>query len=362
MREFDLWLTHGSDLADRAVELLAAAGVAEDIGGQGSRIGIKPNLVLPRPASQGATTHPEIAEGVIRYLHQHGFKNLVILEGSWVGDRTEAAFAVCGYQALSAKTGVPLIDTKKDSWKNQDAAGLEIAVCDSVMALDYLINLPVMKGHCQTNITCAMKNLKGLIPDREKRRFHTLGLHKPIARLASLMPRGFTLVDAVCGDLDFEEGGNPVRRDQLIGGFDQVLVDAWVCRAMGFDLEEVPYIGMAERLGLGSANVDSARVAVLQKPGMPVSARNSRKVAQLLSRVDQREACSACCAALVFALHRLSRQGERRAAALPLSIGQGFKGRGGDMGIGSCTAGFARHVKGCPPQAADIIGFLKEQA
>ena len=26
--------------------------------------------------------------------------------------------------------------------------------------LDFMINVPVMKGHCQTKITCALKNMK----------------------------------------------------------------------------------------------------------------------------------------------------------------------------------------------------------
>ena len=37
-------------------------------------------------------------------------------------------------------------------------------ICDSALALDFLINDPVLKGHCQTKITCALKNMKGLIP------------------------------------------------------------------------------------------------------------------------------------------------------------------------------------------------------
>ena len=34
-------------------------------------------------------------------------------------------------------------------------------------------------------MTCALKNLKGCLPDREKRRFHALGLTKPIAALGA---------------------------------------------------------------------------------------------------------------------------------------------------------------------------------
>ena len=44
-------------------------------------------------------------------------------------------------------------------------------ICCRALDADFLINLPVLKGHCQTAMTCALKNCKGCIPDREKRRF-----------------------------------------------------------------------------------------------------------------------------------------------------------------------------------------------
>lgn len=41
-------------------------------------IGLKPNLVLAKPSSSGATTDPMIVEGIIEYLYSKGYKNLVI--------------------------------------------------------------------------------------------------------------------------------------------------------------------------------------------------------------------------------------------------------------------------------------------
>ena len=49
------------------------------------RIGIKPNLVAPMEAYWGGTTHPEVVAGIVEYLQEKGFSNLVIMEGSWVG-------------------------------------------------------------------------------------------------------------------------------------------------------------------------------------------------------------------------------------------------------------------------------------
>lgn len=44
-----------------------------------------------------------------------------------------------------------------------------------------------------------------------------MGLHKPIAHLATVVPNDFILVDNICGDLDFEEGGNPVTMNRNYG-------------------------------------------------------------------------------------------------------------------------------------------------
>ncbi len=59
------------------------------------------------------------------------------------------------------------MDLKHDKATAVTAAGLNFTVCQTALGLDYLINVPVLKAHCQTNLTCALKNLKGCIPDRE---------------------------------------------------------------------------------------------------------------------------------------------------------------------------------------------------
>ena len=158
MKSNELLMIYGTEYKEMAKQLLEAADLAGRIPDAGSRIGLKPNLVSPSEASWGATTHPEIVAGTIEYLKEHGFENLVILEGSWVGDKTAEAFEVCGYDRLVREYGVEFIDTQKDSFHTKDCAGMELEICDSVEHLDFLINLPVLKGHCQTRITCASRS------------------------------------------------------------------------------------------------------------------------------------------------------------------------------------------------------------
>lgn len=228
MNQNEIWMIQGTDYKENTKHLLEAADLETEIKkkngeNKNCKIGIKPNLVAPSEASYGGTTHPEVVEGMIEYLQERGYQNLVILEGSWVGDKTEESFEVCGYQKLSEKYQVPLADMQKDSSSLCDCKGMELLICDTALKLDFLINVPVLKGHCQTKLTCALKNLKGLIPNKEKRHFHTMGLHEPIAHLNAYLQQDFIVVDNICGDLDFEDGGNPVVMNRILAVTDPVL-------------------------------------------------------------------------------------------------------------------------------------------
>lgn len=357
-----IFLIHGTDASNMAYAIARAADLASIIGDRGQSVGIKPNLVLASPADQGATTHPQIVEGVIRYLKDNGFHNLCLLEGSWVGARTEDAYRVCGMQQVCRQTGVPFYDLQKDEARSVDLGGMAISVCRKALDLDFLINLPVVKGHCQTNLTCALKNLKGLIPNREKRRFHTMGLHRPIAHLALAFPRQFVLADNICGDLDFEEGGNPVVMDRLVGCADPVLTDAFACQVMGLSLDQVPYISLAEKLGAGSTDLAGAQVVSLNEGCLfRREAHPTRRVQALARHAEARQACSACYGSLIHALNRLDEQDALGGHREKISIGQGWRGVSGPIGVGSCTASCERSLAGCPPKAAEMVAFLEEQ-
>ena len=56
----------------------------------------------------------------------------MILEGSWVGDRTADAFEVCGYRQLCEDYDVEFYDTQKDKSYTKDCCGLELKICESV--------------------------------------------------------------------------------------------------------------------------------------------------------------------------------------------------------------------------------------
>ena len=104
MEKNDIILIHGTNYKVMAKKVMEAANVAEDIGDKKKKIALKPNLVTAKAPSSGATTHSELLAGVIEYLQEHGFENITIMEGSWVGDRTGEAFRAAGYDMICSVT------------------------------------------------------------------------------------------------------------------------------------------------------------------------------------------------------------------------------------------------------------------
>jgi len=357
---------YGHRAEEMAYTVLASLGVAEEIRALERKdplVGLKPNLVVAQPSHWGATTAPELVAGVLRYLKDHGFQRVVIMESSWVGEDTGDAFRACGYEKLQEEFGVELVDLKRDNCEEIDIDGYRLSLCRLPRQVDYLINLPVLKAHCQTKITCALKNMKGCVPDEEKRRFHRLGLHQPIAYLNQALRPHLTVVDGIIGDLTHEEGGNPVRMGRVIAGRDPVLVDAYVAELLGYRVSDIPYIALAAQLGVGRAELRPGDVIELNRAeSQPLAKLEPGLVVDRLRPwFTEKEACSPCAGALVHALRRLEEQGKLAQLPPRIVIGQGYKNRQGDgIGIGACTSGYTLCLRRCPPTAREIVDFLAQ--
>lgn len=363
LEENDIVVVYGEDPEHMIPELLAKGNVLGLLGNNRDiLIGIKPNLVVAKPSHLGATTDPRIVSAIVEYLKLHGYNNIAILESSWVGDSTKRAYRACGYEDISKKYDIPLIDLKEDSYTAYGDKPT-INICDTAMKVDFLINIPVLKAHCQTKLTCALKNLKGCIPDKEKRRFHTIGLHEPIAWLNKFLKSHLVIVDGIIGDLTFEEGGTPVSMNRIIMGTDPVLIDSYAAQLIGYSKEDIEYICIAEELGVGSTDLYEAKILELNDGKVGIDMEQGRIKLEYLSKyIYDDNACSACYGSLMHALERIREKGLLDSMTNKIYIGQGYKGQEvKGIGIGSCTRNAKVYLRGCPPSAKDMVDFLIEK-
>ena len=343
---------YGTDSHSMTKKLLEAYDAIKLVPSGGS-VALKPNLVVAKRPESGATTHAGVLSGCIEYFRDAGVRDISIIEGSWVGDETNRAMKTAGYDEVCRKYNVPFYDLKHDKTRTVNTEIGPIEICARALDAGLLVNLPVLKGHCQTRITCALKNLKGCIPDKEKRRFHAIGLTRPIAALGAALKAGLIVVDSICGDLKFEEGGEPIHTNRMYLGTDPVTIDAYGCSLMGLELDRAAYVIVAEKFGAGSTKFLPEDIVNLNEP---VDAgkylKPSSEVVYLTRKVHEDSACSACYASLVRALYTHDKGRNRE-----IYIGQGWQGKNlpeGALGIGRCCSGAGECVKGCPPSAQDI--------
>ena len=190
----------------RAISL---AGGIEDIVKSGNRVIIKPNLVYPVAAGTGATTDWRVCKAIALMVGEAG-ATPVIAESSAIGVDTEKTIRVCSYDNLR-EMGIEVIDLKKSKTVvvpiPQGKAVKELPIPEEILNADVIISVPVLKTHDQCLATLSLKNMKGVLQDPLKKKFHTTyGVFQAVADLNTIVKPALSIVDGLVG----QEGLGPV--------------------------------------------------------------------------------------------------------------------------------------------------------
>ncbi len=124
------------------------------------------------------------------------------------------------------------------------------------------INVPVLKHHSSSGLTIGMKNLMGVVWDRDF--WHGHSLMQCIADMATYRKPDLTVVDAYRvmkrnGPRGVSEADVVTMKTQLLST-DLVAADAAAAKLFGTEPKDVPFIVKAAQLGLG--NMDLAALDI----------------------------------------------------------------------------------------------------
>jgi uncharacterized protein (DUF362 family) len=111
-----------------------------------------------------------------------------------------------------------------------------------------LINLPTMHTHGFAIISCATKNLWGLLP------VHRFRYHHVLTEKMLELYRTFKIFTVVDGTVsmkgDSTRTGIPLRTDFLMAGQDMLALDKVAAKIMGFHSSEIPLLSKADEFGM----------------------------------------------------------------------------------------------------------------
>jgi len=248
---------------DRAIEAL---GGMQTFVQKGQKVVIKPNIGWDVVPERAGNTNPALVKRVVQHCLEAGAKEVYVFDNTC--DKWDRCYATSGiekavkdaggkiapgntetyYQTVEIPTGVKLKTTK---------------VHELILDSDVFINMPILKSHSSAKLTITMKNLMGVVWDRGY--WHRNDLHQCIADYATYVKKPtLNIVDAYRvmmknGPRGVSEADVSLMKSLIVTP-DMVAADAASAKLFGISPDDVPYIGMAESLGVGTAALDKLNV------------------------------------------------------------------------------------------------------
>lgn len=240
------------------ISALSRLTTSIDIPESVSKILIKPSIYDP---SLVGNTEPELVQAIARTFGNLG--KVSIMESDNPLRTTNEAFEKLGYTKL-VTDNVDLVNLSEISRQEVKMPGYYFETLKMPTLLtksNFLVNVPTMKlepGIC--TVGGGIKNLFGLIPEVDKRRFHSQIDDVLLDILISFRPQ-LTIMDLtslVIGDRE-----NGVTRDigAVVLGTDPVAVDAFCSDLLGINPVKVSHLKRAFDLGLGEILVDRMKIS-----------------------------------------------------------------------------------------------------
>ncbi len=268
----DVVAISGTDPFTTTVAAVDRIGGMSRFVSPGSRVAVNANTSFKLP---GSNVEPAVILATLQMCFDAGAKEVWLVKpgkpGYW--ERTPR-FA----------ESKDLLGTTKTSEQNfkvievADGVALKEAHVDShVLDSDVYLNVSVVKDHAGTRFTGALKNSMGFCPHRPTNSFCHFGSAPPerdkfyanvdhlsqcIADLNLIRTPDLCLIDATAylktnGPAGPGELG---RADTVVAGTDPVAIDAYSTRFVDLQPGDVKMIGMAQKHGVGTADLGKLRI------------------------------------------------------------------------------------------------------
>ncbi len=230
---------------------------------RGKRVLIKPNLV-DFDSEHPIATHPAIVAAVIDVVQALGVSELVVGDGSAFHREAAPLLQMSGLAKVLSDRNVRFVDLNYDDPKPVQANKLwfldqrNIWLARHALEADIIVSLPKLKTHHWAGVSLSMKNLFGVAPGCyygwPKNMLHHNGIPLSINGIYAALPKVVALVDGITGmEGDGPLFGEPVSHGVLIAGADPLAVDISASQLMGYQIEEVPHLWLAQTAGVGQS-------------------------------------------------------------------------------------------------------------
>jgi uncharacterized protein (DUF362 family) len=256
-------------------EAMFRSGI-EKLGGiqrfvkQGQKVVIKPNIGWDRTPELAGNANPLLVAEIVKQCFAAGAKEVKVFDHTC--DEWTKCYANSGIKAAAEAAGAQMVPAHLESYYRtvklpQGKKLVETQIHEAILDADAWINVPVLKHHGGAHLSISMKNLMGIVWNRQY--FHSHDLQQCIADICTLEnkpvlnvvdayrlmqsngPQGRTLADVV------------VTKAQFLSQ-DIVAVDTAAAKFFNqvkeMPLEKVGHLANGQAMKLGTMNLESLNV------------------------------------------------------------------------------------------------------
>ena len=261
-----LVVARGGDPGELTRRAIAALGGIERFVKPGANVIVKPNICNAYHGPEYAsTTNPDVVAAIVALCLGAGAQRVRVMDFPFAGS-SQASYETSGIATAVGAAGgqmesmnrLKFRETAIPQGKNLRSSNIYGDILDA----DVVINIPIAKNHGSAGLTLSMKNLMGVIQDRNT--LHARGLHQCIADLNTVIRPQLTVVDAyrmlmangpTGGNLDDVKQANTV-----IASADGVAADAYATTLFGIQPAKIGYIKLGAEMGLGTMDLGAIKI------------------------------------------------------------------------------------------------------
>lgn len=266
----DLVAVMGGEPAQMYQKAIEAMGGISKFVKKGAKVVVKPNIGWDKTPELAANTNPQLIAAIVKDCFAAGAIEVVVFDHTC--DQWQACYKNSGIESAAKEAGATIAFAHDEKYfktvKLPKGVRLkETKIHESIVDCDVWINVPILKTHGGARMTISMKNFMGIVWDR--RFMHANDLQQCIADCSTYekMPV-LNIVDAYRIMTQNGPKGKGIEDVQIAKALfistDIVAVDTaavkFFTQFKEMKLEEVSHIGIAEKMNIGTTDIDKLRV------------------------------------------------------------------------------------------------------
>ena len=226
---------------------------------------MKPNIGWDAAPERAANTNPKLVGRIVEHCLEAGAKDVFVFDHTC--DTWTKCYSRSGIEKAVKEAGGKMVSGASEGYyQTVDSEATRILksvkIHELILESDVFINVPVLKHHSSARLTMAMKNLMGIVWDR--RYWHNKGLNQCIAEFPLYRKPDLNIIDAYA--LLKRNGPRGVSTadvlypKSLLLSKDIVAIDTAATKIFGSEPERIAYIGLAEKMNVGTTNLSSLNI------------------------------------------------------------------------------------------------------